>query len=65
MFSQVFVFFINLDDVSVVAGIGAISDSSSYVTLDEMGHDTLFEQMSKSQLANEKSGPPKSRTKLR
>ena len=58
-------FFVNLDDVSVVTGTEAISDSSSYVTLDEIGHDTLFEQMSKCQLANEKSGPPKSRIKLR
>ena len=58
-------FFVNLDDVSVVTDTEAISDSSSYVTLDEIGHDTLFEQMSKSQLANEKSGPPKSRIKLR
>lgn len=60
-----------LDDVSVTTGTEQISDTCSFLTLDEVGNEAMetpfqnLNEMKKALLQSKKAGPPKSQAKLK
>lgn len=59
------------DDVSVTTGTEQISDTCSFITLDEVGNEAMetpfqnLNEMKKALLQSKKAGPPKSQAKLK